>query len=262
MDDPARQLSITLDSVARAVAEWTVTRHAELDPSLPTRYGKDWRRLWVVDTRMRVRQLAQAIAARRPQLIIDDVAWARVAHAALELDVADVDTNLGSLRDVLAREAPEPVRSVAVEYATRALEEAEPVETKEAPRLSLDQPHGELALQYLEAILSGRRRYAESLMTDAIDAGVSARAIYRDVLTPTLREIGLMWHRGEITVADEHIATMAAENLMSVLRLRFRCAAEHNRRMLATAVGGELHCIGVRMVADFFEMDGWHSTLR
>ena len=29
--------------------------------------------------------------------------------------------------------------------------------------------------------------------------------------------------------------------------------------MVATCVGGELHEIGARMVADFFEMDGWDT---
>jgi methanogenic corrinoid protein MtbC1 len=31
------------------------------------------------------------------------------------------------------------------------------------------------------------------------------------------------------------------------------------RRLLATSIGGDLHEIGIRMVADFFEMDGWDT---
>jgi methanogenic corrinoid protein MtbC1 len=31
------------------------------------------------------------------------------------------------------------------------------------------------------------------------------------------------------------------------------------RRLVATSVGSELHEIGVRMVTDFFEMDGWDT---
>jgi methanogenic corrinoid protein MtbC1 len=29
--------------------------------------------------------------------------------------------------------------------------------------------------------------------------------------------------------------------------------------MVATSIGGDLHEIGIRMVADFFEMDGWDT---
>ena len=29
--------------------------------------------------------------------------------------------------------------------------------------------------------------------------------------------------------------------------------------MVATCIGGELHEIGIRMVADFFEMEGWDT---
>ncbi|UCE60767.1 MAG: cobalamin-dependent protein [Phycisphaerales bacterium] len=44
---------------------------------------------------------------------------------------------------------------------------------------------------------------------------------------------------------------------MSILRSRFPDRERKGKFVVAAAVGGELHEIGVRMVADFFEMDGW-----
>jgi methanogenic corrinoid protein MtbC1 len=36
-------------------------------------------------------------------------------------------------------------------------------------------------------------------------------------------------------------------------------AEEKNKSALIACIGGELHELGARMVADFFEMDGWDT---
>jgi methanogenic corrinoid protein MtbC1 len=46
---------------------------------------------------------------------------------------------------------------------------------------------------------------------------------------------------------------------MSQLYPRIFAVPKHHRRMVASCVGGELHEMGVRMVADFFELDGWRT---
>lgn len=47
--------------------------------------------------------------------------------------------------------------------------------------------------------------------------------------------------------------------VISLLYPRIFAAERRNRRLIATCIGGELHEIGVRMVADFFEMAGWDT---
>jgi methanogenic corrinoid protein MtbC1 len=34
---------------------------------------------------------------------------------------------------------------------------------------------------------------------------------------------------------------------------------KNGRKIIATSIGGELHEIGVRIIADFFEMEGWDT---
>jgi methanogenic corrinoid protein MtbC1 len=66
-----------------------------------------------------------------------------------------------------------------------------------------------------------------------------------------------MWHAGDVTVADEHFASAITQAIMSLLRSRFPKRQRNGNLVVAAAIGGELHEIGVRMVADFFEMEGW-----
>jgi len=259
MNAIARQLSVTLDSVAGAVAEWTVSRHTELDPALPERYGDQWRREWVADTRRRVLQLSQSIAVRNPVLFIDEAAWARAAYESRGMATGDLDANLRSLRDVVAAEVPEPVREVAVEHVTRAIDDGSVSSFEAGPRVGPGEPFGTDVLRYLEAVFTGSRRDAEQLVLDLVASGVSVQDVYTFILTPAQTEVGRMWHREEITIAEEHLATRATEGIMGALRARFTPGPSKDLAVLTATVGGDMHGVGVQMIADFFELDGWRS---
>jgi methanogenic corrinoid protein MtbC1 len=53
--------------------------------------------------------------------------------------------------------------------------------------------------------------------------------------------------------------TTATQLIMSQLYPYIFSTVNSGRRLVATCVGGELHEIGIRMVADFFEMAGWDT---
>jgi methanogenic corrinoid protein MtbC1 len=47
--------------------------------------------------------------------------------------------------------------------------------------------------------------------------------------------------------------------VMSQLRTHFQQRPPRGTRVLSAAAGGDLHALGVRMVSDFFEMEGWEA---
>ena len=63
----------------------------------------------------------------------------------------------------------------------------------------------------------------------------------------------------QVSVAQEHYCTAATQLIMSQLYPHIFATERIGRRLVATCVGGELHEIGIRMVADFFEMEGWDT---
>jgi methanogenic corrinoid protein MtbC1 len=81
--------------------------------------------------------------------------------------------------------------------------------------------------------------------------------VYLRVLQPALYEIGRRWAEAEISVAQEHLATATTQSLMARLSERLGAASRRERTALVACAEGELHAIGVRMVADFLEADGW-----
>jgi methanogenic corrinoid protein MtbC1 len=120
-------------------------------------------------------------------------------------------------------------------------------------------PYSELARLFMEALLRGDRSAASRLVMEAVENGTSVRDIYLHVLQVSQQEIGRLWQINRISVAEEHYCTACTQFIMTQLYPYIFRTEKNGRRMIATCVGGELHEIGVRMVADFFEMDGWDT---
>ena len=57
----------------------------------------------------------------------------------------------------------------------------------------------------------------------------------------------------------EHYCTAATQFIMSRLYDHIFSTEKNGLSMVATSVSGELHELGIRMVSDFFEMEGWHT---
>lgn len=208
-------------------------------------------------TRDHLRYLEQAVAVDSPMLFVRYVEWARGMLESRGTPAADLAMNLRCLVDVLARETwTEPVIAI-VEAALPVLGGL----ARGLPsHLGDDDPHVELAREYLNQLLSADRRRASRLILDAVATGTSIRDIYMHVFQPAQRELGRLWQLNQISVAKEHYCTAATQLIMSQLYPQLFAESKSGRRMVATCVGGELHELGVRMVADLFELDGWDTV--
>ncbi|CAH2602047.1 B12-binding domain-containing protein [Rhodovastum atsumiense] len=116
-----------------------------------------------------------------------------------------------------------------------------------------------LASLYLGALLRGDRQFASRLVLQAVDAGTSVRDVYLHVFQPAQYEVGRLWQLNQVSVAEEHYATAATQLIMSQLYPQVFAAGRIGRTVVTACVRGDLHELGVRMVADFFEMEGWDS---
>ena len=111
--------------------------------------------------------------------------------------------------------------------------------------------------RYLDALLQGDRRAAASAVTDGLEGGFDAPTLLLEVLTPPLRTVGETWHRGELSVAEEHWATETTLEEME----RVRRARPSRRRLGLGAVvcvpEGETHVLPARIVGTLLEHRGW-----
>ena len=123
--------------------------------------------------------------------------------------------------------------------------------------MTAETPAKRLAATYLLAILEGDRRKAIGLILKAADEGQSVPDLYSRVLQPAQEELGRMWLLGEINVAEEHFATTTTRLVMVQLHAREACGPSNGKTLVAAAVAGNQHDLGIQVVADLFERDGW-----
>lgn len=121
-------------------------------------------------------------------------------------------------------------------------------------------PLNDLAARYLDALLSSDHSSAARLAAQAVQGGLPLKELYLQVLQPALYEVGRLWETNQISIAREHYCTAATETIMGQFHAAIFQGPRTGRMALVAAVDEELHALGSRMVADFFEMSGW-STL-
>ena len=112
--------------------------------------------------------------------------------------------------------------------------------------------------EFVAALLDGDANLAEIVALEATSEGMALADLYVDVIAPSLAEIGHQWATGRISVADEHLATGIAHDVM---RLVSRTATMYPRRsrerVLLASVGSEAHVTGLRMIGDLAEARGF-----
>jgi len=120
----------------------------------------------------------------------------------------------------------------------------------------------ELGRAYADALLSADEAAAEIAIREAMDTGLDTARIDDEIIAPALWRIGDLWERGEISVADEHIATEISIRVLALQREAQRVAqtrGEH--RVLLAAPAGEQHIVALRMVDDLLRNAGYEVAM-
>ncbi len=247
-----------LERGAAGYAGYAVGLMLDRDPGLPERAGTGAGSAWRAHLTQRVLELAAAVAAGEDRLFTGRVTWSRKAFLARQQDEGDLRRSLEALRDVLAERLPAPAMPLPLAYLEAALTGlAGPPPVPEASELDPAQPHHRLALTYLEQILAGNVADGIRLVTRAALNGLGAEAAYTRVLLPAQREVGRLWHAGEIGIAEEHMVTAATQRVMAVVADQATGQPPNGRTVVVAAVSGNVHDIGLRAVGDLYQLAGW-----
>jgi methylmalonyl-CoA mutase cobalamin-binding domain/chain len=248
-------ISARRNQLAEALVEDQFARH----PDLERRYGPAGRQKCLQDAGLHLAYLAEALGFDNRLLFVDYIAWVKVMLGKRKVPAADLAAHLERLAQVLREQLAGDHGTRAAAYIDAALL-ALPALPEELPTFMHEgKPLSLLAHQYQQALLRGERQVASRLVIDAVGRGTPVSDIYLEVFQPTQYEIGRLWQINDIGVATEHYCTAATQLVMSQLYARLFAGEKIGRTLVATCVSGDLHEIGARMVADFFEMAGWDT---
>ncbi len=123
----------------------------------------------------------------------------------------------------------------------------------------------QISQEFLTALCNGNDHQALAIAQAALTQGINFHDLYLQVFQQALYEVGCLWENDQITIAQEHMATAITRRVMGQIYAQVT-AHITPRRMFVSALGrsmvaacpaNEYHDLGLRMVSDFLEHEGW-----
>lgn len=118
---------------------------------------------------------------------------------------------------------------------------------------------------FLTALCNGNDHQALAIAQAALMQGINFHDLYLQVFQQALYKVGCLWETGQMTIAQEHLATAITRRVMGQIygqvtahiTARRMFVSAMGRTMVAACPADEYHDLGLRMVSDFLEHEGW-----
>ena len=114
------------------------------------------------------------------------------------------------------------------------------------------------AEDFLPLILAGDELEAGAVLVAAYLAHHSLDSIFETTVTQAMYEVGDLWIKGSVSVADEHLATRTVFTALQKLRGVMASHEPHGLTAICCAAEGELHELAVHLVTLILENKGWN----
>jgi methanogenic corrinoid protein MtbC1 len=112
---------------------------------------------------------------------------------------------------------------------------------------------------FLENLLAGNRAACSDITRNYLAINPSIDDLYEELFKTALYKVGKLWETNQISVATEHLATAITEGILNELFETIISKKRYQKTVVLACVENELHQVGIKMVADIFEKNGWDS---
>jgi methanogenic corrinoid protein MtbC1 len=106
-------------------------------------------------------------------------------------------------------------------------------------------------------LLAGQHKKACATYEESIEASHDLVETSLHLVQPALYRIGQKWQENRISVSREHLATAIAQSILARGYSRAQPAQPRHGRVVLAGIAGNYHALGLTMVADALELQGW-----
>lgn len=110
---------------------------------------------------------------------------------------------------------------------------------------------------FFNALIAGREEEATNVLINEFLHGEPLANIFDNTIAQAMRVIGELWMRGELTVAQEHLATRSTLNAVHKLRSIVPVAESNGKIAMCCAIEGDFHELSTHLAQMVFESEGW-----
>jgi len=108
-----------------------------------------------------------------------------------------------------------------------------------------------------DSLIAGSEEEAANLLIKSYLNGTGLISIFDEIVSPAMRRVGEQWLRGELSVAQEHLATRAAHASINKLRNSLPVPTITGELAFCCAFEGDFHELPTHLVQTVFESLGW-----
>lgn len=112
--------------------------------------------------------------------------------------------------------------------------------------------------EFQNYLVSGNFEKSSEFVKNILDEKVDIMELYDKVLKRSLYNIGELWEASKITVATEHLASAIVETILSEVYFKVLTQNKIDKTVVVTCTENEFHQIGIKMVSDIFQLNGWN----
>ncbi|GAA1931676.1 cobalamin B12-binding domain-containing protein [Nocardioides marmoribigeumensis] len=246
-------------------AEWTSWALARLALS-PAQVADRVVRLTGLPDSARAREVVElhlcaldvSLEVGAPDLLVPQLLWE--THRWAQVDPPSGGPGVGAAVAFVLGEHLDELTVLSVVRHVEAAEAAAAAVVRRTPsrheREGLAALSGDAA-DYLAHAIAGRHDEAIALVEALAGAGWSVHDVLLGLIAPAQEELGRLWERGALSVAQEHMATAVTHLAMYALYPRLAGRAQLGLSLVAATPPGDLHSVGLRMVTDLLQQRGW-----
>ncbi len=251
-----RIIQMKKNELAERIFQLQMQRNLRLDEGY-TPYQKS---KCLQDALYNLEYIAESLSMDSDEIWINYLNWLKTLLITLGVKASDIAEHMLIISEVLEEYLSEhdldKIRKL-IEIAVKIFYNQD-VELRQS--LDKGNPRYTEAKRYMNLLLSSRRNDAIQYMMSLASDKHAIRDIYLNILQPVQREIGFLWHTHKISVAQEHYCTGVTQLLVAQFYPLIFDATDKDLKLVGTCVSGELHEIGLRMVSDIMEIDGWDTV--
>jgi MerR family transcriptional regulator, light-induced transcriptional regulator len=106
-------------------------------------------------------------------------------------------------------------------------------------------------------LIAGNETEAANLLISAYLHGKSLTEVFDDLICSAMKRIGELWYKGELTIAQEHLATRAAFNALHKLRHTLPVPEMSGELAMTCGIEGDFHELPPYLSQITIENSGW-----
>lgn len=112
--------------------------------------------------------------------------------------------------------------------------------------------------EFLSSLIEGDTRKSLQIASSLCNSNKDIERFYVHIIQSSMYEIGLLWEKGKISVAQEHLASSIIGRVISNIYIEKIKAKRTRGRAVVTSATNEFHEIGSWLISDLLEANGWN----